>query len=94
MSIVLEGVGRRLHAAIRHLKLQSLLIDLKICASPLVTDAAGNNLSRNTKPFGMRVRTHSLEFLDGDVIALCIPYTGKRKVGESANNYRDGDAKT
>lgn len=94
LCVVLEGVWRGLHTAIRDLKLQSLFIDLEIRSGSLMTDAAGDNLSRYAKPFGMCVRAHPLEFLDGDVIALRISYAGKRKIGERANDYGDGDAKT
>src|ERR1700685_1801990 len=89
LGIVLEGIRRRLGAAVRNLK-RLIVLDqdkLNFCAVPL--DRARLHISRDAQPLGVGRISHAAQFFNRDVVALTLLDAGISHVSKrQQDDYR------
>ena len=86
LGVVLEGVGWGLGALVDDGEFAALLEEIEGGVGAYAVDAAGGYVARDAKMADVGFVTHSLEFADGDVVALVVAATREREIGDSADD--------
>lgn len=86
LGVVLEGVGWGFRALVNNGEFAALLEQIEGGVGADAMDAAGGYVAGDAEMTDVGFVTHSLEFADGDVIALVVAAAAEGEIGDGAEN--------
>ena len=92
LGVVFEGVGWRVFALIRHSQLVGVFYEHEIGVRARMLNGARKDVSGNAQVARVGLRTHGLQFLDGDIVAFIRAQAADSQIGDCRQHDHNRNA--